>query len=62
MAVIKNMEFENDFARQLYFEISGIQDMKKIDRQFISVDYIWKVWQKVYKNNYGCTKYVINRL
>lgn len=51
--------FENPFARQLYIEVSGICDVKKIKREYISVDYIWKIWQKVYKRNFGCTKYYI---
>ena len=56
---VNNIKFENDFARQLYFEVSGIQDMKKINRSYISQDYIWKVWQRVYKHNYGCTRYFV---
>lgn len=54
------IKFENAFAKQLYLEISGIQDMKTINRGYISLDYIWKVWQKVYKANYGCTSYIID--
>lgn len=53
------MKFENVFAKQLYLEVSAIQDMTKIDRSYISLSYIWKVWQKVYKGNYGCTRYII---
>lgn len=52
-------KFENAFARQLFIEVSGICNVSKIKRQYISVDYIWNIWQKVYKRNYGCTKYII---
>ncbi len=55
----KDIEFETPFARQLYIEVSGIQDMKCITRRYISTEYIWAVWQKVYKNSFGCTSYVI---
>ncbi len=56
------IRFESSLAKQLYLEVSGIQDTKNIDRKFITTDYIWEVWQKVYKYNFGCTAYVINDL
>lgn len=51
--------FENSFARQLYLEISGVQDMRSIKKSYITQEYIWGVWQQVYKSNFGCTKYMI---
>jgi len=62
MAYKGKIQFENAFAKQLYLEVSGIQDTKSIDKKFISMDYIWDVWQKVYKYNFGCTSYVIKDL
>lgn len=59
MGAKRRIKFENSFAKQLYIEISGIQDMKSIDRSYISQEYIWEVWQKVYKANFGCTKYML---
>ncbi len=55
----RKIRFENAFAKQLYLEISGIQDMKTVDRSYISQEYIWAVWQKVYKNSFGCTSYIV---
>ncbi|MBO6137117.1 MAG: hypothetical protein J6O71_00750 [Lachnospiraceae bacterium] len=57
---MKKIRFETSFAEQLYIEVSAIQDMKKVNRSYISQDYMWKVWQKVYKNYCGCTRYFIN--
>lgn len=62
MAYNDRIRFENSFAKQLYLEVSGIQDTKKIDKRYISTAYIWEVWQKVYKNSFGCTSYVIKSL
>ncbi|MBR6328578.1 MAG: hypothetical protein IKR68_02905 [Lachnospiraceae bacterium] len=59
MAYNGEIRFESPFAKQLYLEISGIQDTKKIDKRFISNEYIWDVWQKVYKYNFGCTSYIL---
>lgn len=56
------IQFENAFAKQLYLEISGIANMKKINRSYISTEYIWAVWQKVYKSNFGCTRYIVDSL
>ena len=53
----KDIKFDSDFTKQLYTEVSAIQDMKKIDRPFISRKYMWAVWQKVYKSQFGCTRH-----
>lgn len=55
----RTIRFENAFAKQLYMEISGIQNMKSIDRPYITQEYIWAVWQRVYKNSFGCTSYIL---
>ena len=57
---MKKIKFESNLAKQLYIEVSALQDMKKVNRAYISQEYIWKVWQKVYKNYCGCTRYFIN--
>ena len=57
---MKKIKFESNFAKQLYIEVSALQDMKKVNRSYISQEYIWKVWQKVYKEYCGCTRYFIN--
>ena len=56
------IRFESKFAKQLYIEVSAVCDMKKINRPYISQAYIWRVWQKVYKHNCGCTRYYITSL
>ena len=53
------IKFDSDFTKQLYTEVSSIQDMRKIDRPYISRKYMWAVWQKVYKANFGCTRHFI---
>lgn len=53
-------EFETDLARELYFEVSALMDVRRIKRRYITLDYIWKLWKRVYKENCGCTKYFIN--
>ena len=53
------IKFDSDFTKQLYTEVSPIQDMRKIDRPYISRKYMWAVWQKVYKANFGCTRHFI---
>ncbi|MBQ7463540.1 MAG: hypothetical protein IJS86_01625 [Lachnospiraceae bacterium] len=55
----RNIRFDSDFTKQLYTEVSALQDMKKIDRPFISRKYIWAVWQKVYKAHFGCTRHFL---
>ncbi len=51
------IRFESDLTRQLYLEVSALANMKKIDRPYISLNYIWKVWKKVYRSNFGSTKH-----
>lgn len=55
----REIRFDSDFTKQLYTEVSALQDMKKIDRPFISRKYIWAVWQKVYKAHFGCTRHFL---
>ena len=55
---MKNIRFESDLAKELYTEVSALADMKKIDRDYISLTYIWKVWQKVYRMSFGSTRHV----
>ncbi|MBQ9442735.1 MAG: hypothetical protein K6E90_05935 [Lachnospiraceae bacterium] len=52
------IRFESDLAKELYLEVSALADMKKIDRPYISLAYIWKVWQKVYRMSFGSTRHV----
>ncbi|MDD3415157.1 MAG: hypothetical protein PHY47_14290 [Lachnospiraceae bacterium] len=59
MSSIGKIEFDSKFTKQLYQEVSAIQDMSKIDRPFMTLEYTWAVWQKIYKGNYGCTSYMI---
>ncbi len=53
------IQFDSPFTKQLYIEISAIQDVSAIDRKYITRDYIWAVWQKIYKENFGCTRYIL---
>ncbi len=53
------IRFESGLAKNLYIEVSALADMRKLDRPYISTDYIWKIWQKVYKANCGCTRYIL---
>ena len=46
-------EFETEFARKLYFELSALIDVKCIKRRYISQKYIWKLWKKVFKDHCG---------
>ena len=39
-------------------EVSALADMKKVDRPYISVSYIWKVWRKVYRMSFGSTRHI----
>lgn len=55
---MKNIRFESDLARELYTEVSALADMKKIDRSYISLSYIWKVWKKVYRMSFGSTRHI----
>ncbi len=55
---MKKIEFESDLAKELYMEVSALADMKKVDRPYISLAYIWKVWKKVYRMSFGSTRHV----
>ena len=55
----RDIRFDSDFTKQLYTEVSALQDMTKIGRPFISRKYIWAVWQKVYKAHFGCTRHFL---
>jgi hypothetical protein len=54
----KDIRFESDLAKELYMEVSALADMKKVDRSYISLSYIWKVWRKVYRLRFGSTRHV----
>ncbi|MCR5527445.1 MAG: hypothetical protein K6F39_08715 [Lachnospiraceae bacterium] len=54
---MSNIKFESELAHELYIEVSAIADTSKLRRKFITKDYIWKIWQKVYKSRCGCTRY-----
>jgi len=54
---MKKIRFENDFARQLYTEVSALADVNKIKRSYISQSYIWKIWLSVYRSNFGSTRH-----
>ena len=54
-----NVRFESDLAHELYIEVSALVDTDKIRRPYISSEYIWKVWQRVYKSRCGCTRYYL---
>lgn len=53
------IRFDSPFTKQLYIEISAIWDVSGIRRHYITRDYIWAVWQKIYKENFGCTRYIL---
>ncbi len=55
----QKIRFDSAFTKQLYLEVSAIQNMKSINRPFISRSYMWAVWQKVYKANFGCTRHFL---
>ena len=52
------IRFESDLAKELYMEVSALADMKKVDRSYISLSYIWKVWRKVYRLRFGSTRHI----
>ncbi|MBQ8955373.1 MAG: hypothetical protein IJ075_00205 [Lachnospiraceae bacterium] len=54
----RNIKFDSDLSKELYMEVSALADMKKIDRAYITLPYIWKVWQKVYRMSFGSTRHV----
>ena len=39
-------------------EVSALADMNKIDRAYITLPYIWKVWQKGYRMSFGSTRHI----
>ncbi len=49
-------EFETELARELYYELSALIDVRRIKRRYITLDYIWKIWKRVYKERCGCTR------
>lgn len=53
------IKFDSPFTKQLYLEISAIRDVSVINRPYITRDYMWAVWQKIYKENFGCTRYIL---
>lgn len=55
---MKKIKFDSDLSKELYMEVSALADMKKIDRPYITLPYIWKVWQKVYRMSFGSTRHV----
>lgn len=52
-------EFETDFARKLFIEVSALIDVNCIKRKYISEKYIWKLWKRVYRENRGTTRYFL---
>ena len=56
--IMKNIKFESDLAKELYMEVSALADMRKINRSYISLSYIWKVWRKVYRMSFGSTRHI----
>ena len=56
---MKKIRFESDFAHNLYIEVSALRDVSKLRRTYITVDYIWKIWRKVYLKDCGCTRYFL---
>ncbi len=55
----KDIRFESEFAHKLYIEVSAVADVSQIRRKYISSQYIWKIWQKVYKAHCGCTRHFL---
>ncbi|MCR5487818.1 MAG: hypothetical protein K6F35_09875 [Lachnospiraceae bacterium] len=55
----QKIRFDSAFTKQLYIEVSAIQDMSSINRPYIRRDYMWEVWQQVYKSNFGCTRHFL---
>ncbi len=52
-------EFESELAKTLYIELSALIDVRRIKRRYISLNYIWRLWKKVYKDHCGCTRIFI---
>ena len=55
---MKKIRFDSELTKQLYTEVSALADTKKIDREYITRPYIWKIWKKVYRSNFGSTRHV----
>ena len=47
--LLMEKEFETELARKLYIEVSAFVNVDRIKRRYISQDYIWKLWKKVYR-------------
>ncbi len=52
-------EFESPLARELYYELSALIDVRRIRKRYITDRYIWRLWKKVYKERCGCTRIFI---
>ncbi len=52
-------EFETELARKLFFELSAIIDVTRIKRRYISQKYIWRLWKRVYRKNFGVTRFFL---
>ncbi len=55
---MEKIRFESDLAKELYLEVSALADTKKIDKPYISTRYMWKIWKKVYRSNFGSTRHL----
>ncbi len=56
---MKKLRFESDLARQLYTETTALARLDNLKRDYISQDFIWKLWQKTYKTNCGCKRFYL---
>ena len=55
---MKKIRFDSELTKQLYTEVSALADTGKIDREYITRPYIWKIWKKVYRSNFGSTRHI----
>jgi hypothetical protein len=55
---MKKIRFDSELTKELYTEVSALADTKKIDREYITLPYMWKIWKKVYRSNFGSTRHV----
>ncbi|MCR5748530.1 MAG: hypothetical protein K6G03_12550 [Lachnospiraceae bacterium] len=55
---MKNIRFDSEFTKQLYTEVSALADMNKLKKDYITLPYMWKLWKKVYRSNFGSTRHV----
>ena len=58
--ILMEKEFETELARKLYIEVSAFINVDRIKRRYISQDYIWKLWKKVYREHCGYKRYIYN--